>query len=73
MSHLFAFNNAENMIAHPVPAGRYDAAQQLWIADEASYASMAPPEQGGGTYMTTASVTGDPTGWDMNCDIAYDW
>lgn len=41
MSHLFAFNNAEELVAYNMPAGHYDAEQQLWVADDVSHASLS--------------------------------
>ena len=71
MSKLFAFNNAADMTAHPVPAGHYDAAQQLWVVDEASYANEIAPEIGK-TTMSTLGVTGDPSNYDYIYDLAID-
>ena len=62
MSRLFAFNNAEDMVVHNVPAGHYDAEQQLWVADDVSRASINVT-----THITTsATMSGG------NVDVAID-
>ena len=40
MSRLFAFNNAQDLVVCNLPAGHYDAEQQLWVADDVSHASL---------------------------------
>ena len=53
MSHLFAFNNAQDLVAYNVPTGQYDAEQQLWVAEDASRAATSINLTGGLTYSAT--------------------
>jgi len=71
MSQLFAFNNAEDLLVTEVPAGRYDATQQLWIADDASYGDMIEPaiEK---TMLSTLGLTGTPSDPDFIYDLKID-
>ena len=74
MSNLFAFNNAEDVEVLDVPAGHYDAEQQTWIAEDASYAEVDPIYDGGGG--SSKSVTGTATfgnGRDGDVDGDIDW
>ena len=54
MSHLFAFNNAEDLVVCNLPAGHYDAEQQLWVADDVSHASVCINATSHATLTQTA-------------------
>jgi hypothetical protein len=71
MSQLFAFNNAEDMRVTSMPAGHYDAAQQLWIADDASYADMTDPN-GERTKLITFGAMDTSGDLDFPIDIKLD-
>jgi hypothetical protein len=74
MSNLFAFTQAQDESITIVRGGRYDAEQQVWIADETSYASeIAPIDDGGATKEATGKVTGTPQGGDWEADGKIDW
>jgi hypothetical protein len=74
MSNLFAFTQAQDESITIVPGGRYDAEQQVWIADETSYAyDEIAPVEGGGTKEATGKVTGTPQGGDWEVDGKIDF
>jgi hypothetical protein len=74
MSNLFAFTQAVEAEPMFVPAGRYDAEQQVWIADETSYASeIAPVDDYALSKTATAKVTGGPSGMDGEADVTLDF
>ena len=74
MSKLFAFNQATESTISLVAGGHYDAEQQVWIADETSYAyDEIAPVEGGGTKEATGKVTGTPQGGDWEIDGKIDW
>jgi len=73
MSNLFAFNNAEDVDVLDVPAGHYDAEQQTWIAEDASYADVEPIEEGGSSKSVTGTATFSGSGSDGDVDGDIDW
>jgi hypothetical protein len=73
MSNLFAFNQAQESTVSFVRGGHYDAEQQVWIADETSYAYDEMPIDDGGTKEATGKVTGTPQGGDWEVDGKIDW
>jgi hypothetical protein len=73
MSNLFAFSQAQESAVDVLPSGRYDAEQQLWIADQTSYATERMPVDNS-TCMATSHVTmGSGDGFDHGVDCALDY
>jgi hypothetical protein len=71
MSNLFAFNQAQESPISLTPSGRYDAQQQLWIADETSYAGAATPVVEP-SQLVTHYIILDSSGPTLQQDISLD-
>jgi hypothetical protein len=75
MYQLFAFHQASDVEIAETESGRYDAEQQLWVADEVSVArgnAIAPIGGDQTRIYTRGQATMTKDGPDMTVDAALD-